>query len=137
VNNRVRQIRITSGAPGFTLVEILIALAIFATVSTTIYTRTGDAIYQLHSLERKTIAHWLAKDAATLARLDVQSTREFPQQKMQSTTQIMASREWRIESEVLDTNNAWVKRLEVRVYLLEDGEETGPIENTVSFLGKY
>ena len=133
MSNRSR----STASMGFTLVEILIALAIFATVSTTIYTRTGDTIFQLQSLERRTIAHWLAKDAATLARLEVQSTGDFPQQSLQSTTLISAGREWRIESEIMGTGNEWVKRMDVRVYLMENGKEIGPIENYFSFLGKY
>ena len=121
---------------GFTLVEILVALAIFATVSTTIYTRTGDSIYQLQSLERKTIAHWLAKDSATLTRLEIQVSREFPNEQIQSRTQFMANREWRIENEIANTDNEWVRRLEVRVFLLQEGEETGPLDTYVTFLGK-
>ncbi len=117
--------------------EILIALAIFATVSTTIYTRTGDTIYQLQLLERKTIAHWLAKDSATLARLEFQASREFPDEEVQSRSQFMASREWRIESEVANTDNEWVRRLEVRVFLMDEGEEVGPLDTYVTFLGKY
>ncbi|MBV1905292.1 MAG: type II secretion system protein [Pseudomonadales bacterium] len=126
-----------SARNGFTLVEILVSLAIFSIVSTTIYIRTSDSIYQLQSLERRVIAHWLALDAATIAYIENQKSQKALLENTRSQNQIMASREWRIESTTISTNNPWVHRLEVSVYLIDNGEEIGPLDSYVSFLGRY
>ena len=45
-------------ARGFSLLELMVALAILAIVATSVYSRSGDAAVQLHGLERRTLGRW-------------------------------------------------------------------------------
>ena len=53
---------------GFTLLELLIAVAVFAVVAVTVYTRSGDTLVQLQMLEQRTLASWIAQNELALAR---------------------------------------------------------------------
>ena len=54
---------------GFTLLELLIAVAVFAVVAVTVYTRSGDTLVQLQMLEQRTLASWIAQNELALARI--------------------------------------------------------------------
>ena len=56
-------------AAGFTLLELLIAVAVFAVVATTVYTRSGDTLSQLQMLEERTVATWIAQNELAAARI--------------------------------------------------------------------
>ena len=59
----------TGRAQGFTLLELLIAVAVFAVVAVTVYTRSGDTLVQLQVLEQRTMASWIAQNELALARI--------------------------------------------------------------------
>ena len=122
---------------GFTLIEILIALAIFATVATTVYTRAGDSVYQLQILEQRALAHWLASNATVRVQLEQERSGKPPETASDSQTEFMASREWRIKSEITETEFPLMHRLQVQVFVVEEGREEGPVETLVSFLGTH
>ncbi|MDZ7825880.1 MAG: type II secretion system minor pseudopilin GspJ [Gammaproteobacteria bacterium] len=55
---------------GFTLIEILVALAVFAVMSMAVYTRVGEVIAGTAALEERTFATWVADNHLTRLRLD-------------------------------------------------------------------
>ena len=69
---------------GFTLLELLIALAILAIVSVAVFESGGDTVRQLYGMEQRTLARWVAETkwprcvsnaGATARRSETQSTR--------------------------------------------------------------
>lgn len=54
---------------GFTLIEVLLALAIIAIAFTALLKTTGENISQTRRLTEKTIAHWVALQGITMVQL--------------------------------------------------------------------
>jgi hypothetical protein len=49
----------------------------------------------------------------------------------------MGGREWLIEVEVADTTHPLLRRVELSVSVVEEGDEIGPIDHLSGFLGRY
>ena len=47
---------------GFTLIEMLIAMVVIAVVGISISSAIGNVAQQTFSLERRTVAHWVAQN---------------------------------------------------------------------------
>lgn len=56
---------------GFTLIEVLLALAIIAIAFTALLKTTGENINGTRRLTEKTIAHWVALQGITMVQLDL------------------------------------------------------------------
>ena len=48
----------------------------------------------------------------------------------------MADREWDVLTEILSTDNPVIRRVEVDVYEVYEGERQGPFEHSIAFLGR-
>ena len=121
---------------GFTLLEVVIAVTIFAIVSIAVYTRTSDIINQSDGLEKRTLATWIAQDRLT--RLKVLQARSDAALSVGRDTElvIMAGREWRVEAEMESTTHPYLTRVELEVFLDDDSDET-PWGRLVGFVGRY
>ena len=56
-------------ACGFTLLELMIALAVLATVAMAVYGSGSDRVRQLYSMEQRTLARWTAENHLAKLRL--------------------------------------------------------------------
>lgn len=54
---------------GFTLLELMIALAVLATVAMAVYGSGSDRVRQLYSMEQRTLARWTAENHLAKLRL--------------------------------------------------------------------
>lgn len=123
---------------GFTLVEILVALAIFAVVSITVYGRIGDVLLQTGSLEARTFGTWIAQN--TLTRLQIeQIPGEAPTSGRSVENVSMANREWELLTEISATADPGLHRVEIRVHSGSSNGRNGsdPIARLTGFLGQY
>ena len=120
---------------GFTLIELLIAVAIFAVVAVTVYTRSGDSIRQLETLEERTLALWVAENELAALRVS-RSNIDTPMPTGTVGRQVaMAGREWRVEVKVSDTTNPWLRRADVEVARAEAPDAS--LESLTGFIGRY
>jgi general secretion pathway protein I len=122
---------------GFTLVEVLIALVVFAILGFTVSARIGDVVNQTYSIERRTVAHWVASNYLNRLNIVGRATLEPIDTGRDRERITMAGRDWLLEVEISDTSQPTFKRVEIDVYELEGGEEIGPLDNITGFLGQY
>ena len=50
---------------------------------------------------------------------------------------ILGDRVWEVDTEIRQTTHPWVRRIELVVYLIDDGGEVGPIDRVTAFVGRY
>lgn len=121
----------------FTLVEVLIALVVFAVLGFTVSSRIGDVVNQTYGLERRTVAHWVASNQ--LARLQVAQRAVNAQLSTGRDRDrvTMAGRDWIVSTVIENTTQDTLKRVDIEVFQLEDGDEIGPVEHLTGFLGEH
>jgi general secretion pathway protein I len=122
---------------GFTLVEVLVALVVFAVLGFTVTARVGDVVNQTYSLERRTVAHWVAENQLNRLRLSRRITNEALATGQDRERLIMGGREWVVETAIEDTTFPLLRRVEVRVLAVSEGEEFGPVDTVTAFIGRY
>jgi len=96
---------------GFTLIEVLVALAIFGIVALTLLTTSRDQTRQASAIEDRLLAHWIALNTLT----DLQSGNEFPEIGSTDTTAVMAGRDWFITMDVSATPSPTVRHIDISV----------------------
>lgn len=81
---------------GFTLLEILIAMAIFAVMAVSVTTATQRSILYAGRLEEKSVAHWVAMNKMAV----LQSQVNWPSLGKKDEQVEMGNREWTVTTEV-------------------------------------
>jgi len=122
---------------GFTLIEVLVALLVFSILGFAVTSRVGDIVNQTYSIERRTVAHWVADNHLARMRLAARASNEvLPTGRTQERV-FMGNREWRLEVEVEDTSHPWLRRVEVAAFEVVDDRPVGPIDQLLAFVGRY
>lgn len=114
---------------GFTLLEVMVALAIFALSAMAIVRGTGLSAGQTRYLEQKVLALWIAQDALAQYRV----AREWPAVGRHMESKESYHQNWRVEAEVFSTSDPWLRRVEVKVSL----DEQQDLVRLQGFIGKY
>ncbi|HJS22214.1 MAG TPA: type II secretion system minor pseudopilin GspI [Steroidobacteraceae bacterium] len=107
---------------GFTLVEVLVALAIVAFGLTALFTATSQTVQASAYLREKTLAQWIALNRITEARLEGQP----PADEEMSGDLEYAGQTWRWELKTIETPVAGIVRLEARAALEGADERSWP-----------
>ena len=113
---------------GMTLIEVMVALAIFAITGAAILKATGDHIGSVGQIEEITLATWVANNQLTRAHLDNQ----WPPKSNQRGNEEMAGRTWFWQQTVTQTNDRDLRAIEVEVGL--DSSYESHITAVVSFV---
>lgn len=111
VKPRINRLYHLRGDSGFTLFEVMIALAVFTICVFAMNRQVAQGISQLDYLEQKSVALWIAQDKLTMLRVKG----EWPAlgQSFDSLRQI--NRDWWIETMVTDTSEPLLRRVDVHV----------------------
>ena len=125
-------------ASGFTLLEVLVALAVLATSLGAVIQAVGDYTRNQAYLRDRTFAEWVARNQ--LAR--VQLSGRWPkvgQQKGEAElpaagAEIRAAREWRWVMQVTQTAEADLRRLDIDVFPLDADDKAAPIGRLSGFM---
>lgn len=122
--------KITSTWSGFTLIEVMIALSIFAVMAAAISrTASQNADITLY-LEEKTLASFVAENRLNKIKLS-----GFPPAIQTKDSEEMAGREWHITTKVEDTQLPGFRRIDIQVAKNIDKEN--PLVSLTGFMGKY
>ncbi|HVL00251.1 MAG TPA: type II secretion system minor pseudopilin GspI [Dongiaceae bacterium] len=117
---------------GFTLIEVMVALAIFAVAMGALMSAMQSNVRNLDSLKNRTLAHWIASNKM----VGFHATRNYPS-KRESIEKINyggvgKDREWVIRSMVVDTMDKNIKALQISV-----GEQAGKDVNYYATVDGY
>jgi len=108
------------GQSGFSLMEVLVALAVLAIAMAGLIKIAGGSTANLAYLENKTIAHWVGMNQIAAARV----ADPKPQVGMSQGEETMAGRDWGWSLDVAETPDLDVLRLEVAVRRSDGDDET-------------
>ncbi len=116
---------------GFTLLEVLMALAVLAIALAALVKAAGNNAHNAIYLKEKTLAHWIAMNKAAEWRLQDQ----WPGVGKQTGTVLMAEQEWRWQITTFETPDKDVKRIEIAVFP-DDDEVEEPTVRRIAYLGR-
>ena len=117
---------------GFTLLELMIALVIFAVAALTALKHGTQSIHQQQILEQKILALWLAENALAELRL----TNSWPNTGTSTKAVTSANREWQITTEVSDTSLATFRKVRVTVSL-PSNKDTQDLASLAGYVGEH
>lgn len=113
---------------GFTLLEVMIALSIFAVLAATIINASSQSIDSIVYLEDKTLASWVAENKLTQLRLsDNLSVKETQEQVK------MANRNWQVSTNMAKTPLPAVYRVTIKV---AQQDQEGSLISLIGVLSK-
>lgn len=118
-------------ARGFTLLEVLVALAVLALSAAAVMRQAEQSVRQQQTLELKSYALWLADDQ--LAALAINSPWP-PLGRMQRDVSF-SGRDWRITTEVQATPDPDLRRVNIGV-ALADAPEGSTVATFDTFRGR-
>lgn len=120
---------------GFTLIEVMVALAIFAVVSVTLVKSAGLSLRHAGVIEQRSTAWWLAENAMTQLRILPRTDANYPSPGRETQLVVLAGVEWEVATNIEATDNDFVRRVEVSVS--RRGEEDNPAAELIGFLGRH
>jgi general secretion pathway protein I len=115
---------------GFTLLEVLVALAVLAIGLGAVITAAGQSAGNIRYLRDRTIAGWIAENKLN----ELLLAQAWPELSNIQGTAAMAGREWRWETRVSNTPDPDMRRLEVAVGAIEQDSE--PLARVAAFKGR-
>lgn len=118
---------------GFTLLELLVALAIFSIVMVSAVRNNATIIANAAYLEDRTLAHWVAMNKAAELRL---ARRWLPPEGAEGQV-VMADRNWRWRIAVKATPDPDVQLVDIAVAEAGESEvERAPLSRLAVYLGR-
>lgn len=115
---------------GFTLLEVMVALAILAIALAAIIKASSEYAENLRYLRDRTVAHWVAMNVLT----EVRIYQRWPSVGKQQGQMMMADHQWFWQLRVAETVDAQLRRLEVQVRVDEQAPEVLAV--LVGFVGE-
>ncbi|MDR2013771.1 MAG: type II secretion system minor pseudopilin GspI [Rhodanobacter sp.] len=111
-------LRHPKSAHGFTLIEVLVALAVVALALLALVRTTSVQVRSFDALRERTLAGWVAADVLAQTRLE----NRFPATGRGDGHMQLAGRDWRWTREVQATANTDIRRIDVRVFAGDTAE---------------
>jgi len=115
---------------GFTLVEVVVALAIVAVGMFAVFKTIGDTTHNISYLRDRSLAAWIADNRITEMRL----SGELPSVDQTEGDVDFAGRRWHWVATVAQTPVAGLRRIDVRVRRDEDSDDAALV-SLAGFIG--
>lgn len=116
---------------GFTLLEVLVALAVLAITMGALIKVTDSYAFNAGYLQEKTLAQWVAENKA----VEYQLMNEFPPVGSKEGETEMVTVDWQWRVKVSNTDDKRLRRLDISV-ALKQGDLDNPITTLVAFVGQ-
>ena len=116
---------------GFTLLEVLVALAVLAITMGALIKVTDTYAFNASYLQEKTLAQWVAENKA----VEYHLMKEFPPVGSKTGETEMAKVDWQWRVKVSNTDDKRLRRLDISV-ALKQGDLDSPITTLVAFVGQ-
>lgn len=108
---------------GFTLIEVLIALAVVAIALLALTRAASVQVQSFDGLRERTLAGWVGANVLAETRLAT----AFPPTGRSDGRMQLAGRDWRWTRDVQPTPNADIRRIEISVFLGESNEPSAAL----------
>ncbi len=115
---------------GMTLLEVMVALLIFAMTGTAILKAAGDHLSSVGQVEAVTFANWVASNRLSQLQLDT----TWPPKNNVKGNMEMADRTWYWRQSVTKTNDDDLRA--VTIYVGEDKEYASSVTSVTTFVAK-
>jgi general secretion pathway protein I len=115
---------------GFTLIEVMLAMAIFSIAGIALMSAADNNIKNLSHLENKVLANWVASNQLVAVSLDT----AWPPKNNKKGTVEMAGQEWFWLQKVIKTENNTMRSVVIEIRNKED--EKLAITSMVTFVSK-
>ena len=115
---------------GFTLLEVLIALAVLALSMAAAIKSVADYTNNQSYLRDRTLAMWVARNVL----IEHQVRKEWPEVGELKGSSEMGNREWRWLAVVSQTEEQELRRMDVEVYPIEGEDDESPVSILSGFL---
>jgi len=96
---------------GFTLLEVLLAVAVLAIISVGLYNVSGSNIMAHQRIQDKTLAHWVALNKV----VEFQNFEAYPSPGVKKYDAKMANQEWQIQATIAETDHKDVRQIKIEV----------------------
>lgn len=96
---------------GFTLIEVVVALAVLAIAMSAVMRVISQSIDIAAEMRQRTVALWVAQDRLTNYRL----TRNWPPLETKDDKATMLGLEWRVRDQVSSTQVPEMRRIDIEV----------------------
>lgn len=110
--------RLITQKAGFTLIEVLLALAIIAIALTALLKVTAQNIENTHRIKEKTISHWVAMQGVSMIQLNLIQVNQS-QESTQATT--MLGERWYWRAKISSTPLKKVQQITISVSTNQSG----------------
>ena len=111
-------------------------MVVIAAVGISVSAAIGNVAKQTYSLERRTIAHWVAQNHIARIRISKVSANKLPDAGTEYTRIFMGKRYWELKTKISDTQFPTLKRVEIAVYEVGNNRKViGPFDHLVAFIG--
>ena len=129
---KIRSVKSLNVRRGFTLLEVMVALAIFAVAAIAV-TKVGMNFTQsIGQMNDRTYAHFVAMNELT----DLEINGSWPEGTGEKVVDEQGQK-WVVSHQVYNTISENVRRIEIRVALTnDDGQAAGNVTSIVGFLQK-
>jgi general secretion pathway protein I len=121
---------------GFTLIEVMVAVAIVALAVSALLFSVGKQVESSDYLREKILAQWLALNVLQQAQLTARVTEKFPDDQDSGDSKF-ANRDWRWEIQTTKTDDEDFARIDVKIYSANNGTDGDPIANASGYLDNY
>ncbi|MBU0673676.1 MAG: type II secretion system minor pseudopilin GspI [Proteobacteria bacterium] len=122
-----------STSRGFTLLELLVALAILSIVAISALKNNSTIIANTTYLQDKTMAHWVAMNKAAELQL---AGNWLPEEEEIEGVAVLADRQWQWHAKGQATPDPDLQQLEIRVGPFREQGKFSPMADVTVYLGR-